>query len=87
MNWFDMSGEWLAAFAAWLGVLVQWLTINFPQLLASLQSAPGPASPGAGLPGTNVSATPELDSLVLFGTGLAGMGSVALTRIRTRRRT
>jgi hypothetical protein len=33
-----------------------------------------------------VSATPELDSLVLFGTGLAGAGAYALTRFRARRR-
>jgi len=32
-----------------------------------------------------VSATPELDSLVLFGTGLAGAGAYALTRFRARR--
>src|SRR5438270_421187 len=30
--------------------------------------------------------TPELDSLVLFGLGAAGMASYALTRIRSRRR-
>jgi hypothetical protein len=33
-----------------------------------------------------VSATPELGSLVLFGTGLAGAGGYALTRFRARRR-
>ena len=33
-----------------------------------------------------VGATPELDSLVLFGTGLLGAGGYALTRFRARRR-
>lgn len=33
----------------------------------------------------NLSATPELDSFVLFGTGAAGMGAYALTRLRARR--
>lgn len=36
--------------------------------------------------GPTVSATPELDSIVLFGTGLAGAGAYALTRFRARRR-
>jgi len=36
--------------------------------------------------GPPISATPELDSLVLFGTGLAGAGGYALTRFRARRR-
>ena len=31
-------------------------------------------------------ATPELDSLALFGTGAAGMAGYALMRIRARRR-
>jgi hypothetical protein len=33
-----------------------------------------------------IGATPELDSLMLFGSGLAGMGGYALTRLRARRR-
>jgi len=33
-----------------------------------------------------VSATPELDSLVLFGTGLAGAAGYAALRLRARRR-
>jgi hypothetical protein len=33
-----------------------------------------------------MNATPELDSLLLFGTGLAGVGGYALTRFRARRR-
>jgi hypothetical protein len=33
-----------------------------------------------------LTATPELDSIVLFGTGLAGAAGYALTRIRARRR-
>jgi hypothetical protein len=37
----------------------------------------GPPSP---------SATPELDSLLLFGVGLSGLGGYAMTRYRARRR-
>jgi hypothetical protein len=33
-----------------------------------------------------LSATPELDSLALFGAGVAGMAGYALTRVRARRR-
>ena len=33
----------------------------------------------------SVAATPELDSLVLFGTGAAGIASYALLRVRARR--
>ena len=32
------------------------------------------------------SATPELDSLLLFGAGLTGLGGFAVTRYRARRR-
>jgi hypothetical protein len=38
-----------------------------------------PGGPGAG-------ATPELDSLVLFGTGLSGLAGYAISRLRARRR-
>ena len=34
----------------------------------------------------SVAATPELDSLALFGTGAAGMAGYVLMRIRARRR-
>jgi hypothetical protein len=34
----------------------------------------------------NVAETPELGAVTLFGTGLAGMGSYALARWRSRRR-
>jgi hypothetical protein len=37
----------------------------------------GPPSPAA---------TPELDSLLLFGVGLSGLGGYAVTRFRARRR-
>ena len=36
--------------------------------------------------GPQWSATPELDSLFLFGAGMLGFGGYALTRIRSRRR-
>ncbi len=51
-------------------------------------AAPGGNGNGNGKGGTNppaVSATPELDSLVLFGTGAVGMVGYALTRVRARR--
>ena len=35
---------------------------------------------------TSFSATPELDSVVLFGAGLTGLGGYALMRLRARRR-
>ena len=36
--------------------------------------------------GPRWSATPELDSLFLFGTGVLGLGGYALTRLRSKRR-
>jgi hypothetical protein len=36
--------------------------------------------------GPQWSATPELDSLFLFGTGVLGLGGYALTRLRSKRR-
>ena len=60
-------------------------------------AAPGGNGNGIGNGGTNgnggsgnsnppsVAATPELDSLVLFGTGVAGVASYALIRVRARR--
>jgi hypothetical protein len=37
--------------------------------------------------GPNPGATPELDSVVLFGSGLSGLAAYALMRLRARRRT
>jgi hypothetical protein len=45
-----------------------------------------PDNPGCMTDPPPASATPELDSLLLFGTGLAGLGGYALTRLRARRR-
>jgi hypothetical protein len=45
-----------------------------------------PTNPGCMADPPPVNATPELDSLVLFGTGLLGAGGYALTRFRARRR-
>jgi hypothetical protein len=42
----------------------------------------GPLPGGSPAPG----ATPELDSLLLFGSGLSGLGGYALMRLRARRR-
>ncbi len=67
-------------------------------LCASLMTAmPALAAPGGNGGNNNgnsgngnnppaVSATPELDSLALFGTGAAGMLSYALVRMRARKR-
>jgi len=37
--------------------------------------------------GPSLAATPELDSLLLFGFGLSGLGGYAVSRYRARRRT
>jgi hypothetical protein len=57
-----------------------WICTHFPRWC---DTDPDP-SPG---PGPSVSATPELDSLLLFGFGLSGLGGYAVTRFRARRRT
>jgi hypothetical protein len=41
---------------------------------------------GNGNGGPEISATPELDSIALFGTGAAGMAGYALMRLRAGRR-
>jgi hypothetical protein len=46
---------------------------------------PKPVTP-LPLPSPSPSATPELDSLLLFGAGLSGIGGYAVTRHRARRR-
>jgi hypothetical protein len=45
-----------------------------------------PGGSGTGGSGGDISATPELDSLLLFGGGLSGLGAYALMRLRARRR-
>jgi hypothetical protein len=57
----------------------------FQAMLASGNTGPVQSFPG-GPGGASPSATPELDSLVLFGTGLLAAGGYALTRFRARRR-
>jgi hypothetical protein len=62
-----------------------------PAGLIHAQTNPnGTAQNGTGQNGTkqnvNVAATPELDSLVLFGTGAAGVVGYALLRQRARRK-
>jgi len=48
---------------------------------------PTGGGPGGGKGGPpSPMATPELDSLLLFGLGLTGLGGYAVTRLRTRRR-
>ena len=52
-----------------------WLCHWFPNFCSNWgPTAPSPA------------ATPELDSLLLFGVGLSGLGGYALTRYRARQR-
>jgi hypothetical protein len=57
--------------------------------LAALCTAALSASPVAAAPGTrppSVASTPELDSLVLFGTGVIGVAGYAVMRFRATRR-
>ena len=87
MSFFDLPGDWITAFAQWMTALLQWLAVNAPQLLATFPWPTNGGAPGAGTPGTSFAATPELDSFMLFGTGLVGVGSYAVARIRARTRT
>ena len=68
-----------------LGAVLLMATVS----IASAQGKPGNSPPGNSPPGNSgftLAATPELDSLALFGTGLASVvGYVALRR-RARRR-
>jgi hypothetical protein len=57
-----------------------WCTTWLAPLLPWCKPTPGP-NPGPPSP----SATPELDSLLLFGFGLTGIGGYAVTRYRARR--
>ena len=54
--------------------------------IASAQGKPSNLPPGGTPPGLTMSATPELDSLLLFGTGLAGIAGYGALRWRARRR-
>jgi hypothetical protein len=53
-----------------------------PPTRASCGAAVQPPPPA---PVPNTSATPELDSVLLFGSGLSGIGGYALLRLRARR--
>ena len=59
-----------------------WCTTWFAPLLPWCNPDPDPKP----VPGPPLTATPELDSLVLFGVGLSGIGGYAVTRLRARRR-
>jgi hypothetical protein len=85
VSWFDLPGDWLTAFAQWFYALVQWFATHAPQFLTSLPWSQTGGTPSTGSSVPNLAATPELDSLVLFGTGLLGAGSYVFTRIRARR--
>jgi hypothetical protein len=53
---------------------------------AAAHHKPGHQDNGKGNDPPPMASTPELGSLLLFGTGLAGAGGYALTRWRSRRR-
>jgi hypothetical protein len=55
-----------------------WLCTWFPNLCNNWGNNHNPPSPAS---------TPELDSILLFGVGLSGLGGYALTRYRARHRT
>lgn len=60
---------------------------NFVLSHGSCAGAPtGGGTGGGGTTPPPPSATPELDSIALFGVGLLGVGGYAMTRIRARRR-
>jgi hypothetical protein len=90
MDWLALFLSWVAAqFAHWSGSIpsfISWITAQFPQWLATTLGTGNVGHPPQNPPGAiNSSATPELDSLVLFGTGLLGAGGYVLTRLRARR--
>jgi hypothetical protein len=53
---------------------------------AGAQGANGRGPGGSGPPGLQVAATPELDSALLFGTGLLSIASYGALRWRARRK-
>jgi hypothetical protein len=67
---------------------------DLPEALCGLPGGSGPIVSGSGgsdgiggeLPQGTLQATPEMDAMSLFGTGLLGMGSYAMVRWRSRRR-
>jgi hypothetical protein len=70
--------DWLNLFASWIAAQLQaWIQATLASGHAGTPVQNLPVSAGA---------TPELDSLVLFGAGLLGAGGYALTRFRARRR-
>ena len=65
--------------------------VNLPTGQEPTQLLPGdgglaPDLGDATFGGPNMAATPELDALTLFGSGLVGMGGYALSRFRARRK-
>jgi hypothetical protein len=65
-------------------VLTNWFTVQLLQWLESIAVSRNAESASQNLPNTSLHATPELNSLLLFGTGLAGAGGYALTLLRAR---
>ncbi len=88
--------DWLNLVFSWLFLLLQWAAsipsftstfgAHFLEWLAGALAAGNGGHPPQPTGGVSPSATPELDSLVLFGTGLLGAGGYALTRFRACRR-
>ena len=69
-------------------VILGLLCLGFVLTASPTAAAPGGNGRGTGS-GNNppsVGATPELGSLMLFGTGAAGMAGYALMQLRARRR-
>jgi hypothetical protein len=88
MDWFILLTAWLAThFSQGLGdlsALLSAITASIGSWLTGGGTISSPM-PGTGdMPG--VAATPELGSFTLLGTGLLGMGSYALARLRLHRR-
>ena len=87
MDWFNSLTNWIAA--QWgdsIPTFTSWIAAQLYGWIQTMLVSGHTGQPVQSLPGGAVSpaATPELDSLVLFGTGLLGAGGYALTRLRAR---
>lgn len=89
MDWLHLLANLIITFEHWGGslqTLLSSITAQFTQLVATFLAAGNAGHPVQDPAGpTSLGATPELDSLMLFGTGLLGAGGYALTRLRARR--
>ena len=62
-----------------------WFRDLFCQIFTCSNGSGGSSNNGGGSP-PNPAATPELGSIVLFGSGLMGLGAYGMTALRARRR-